>query len=95
MTAVVTKFPRVAMVWRTMMLKLDAFGKAVRKARGDMGVRSAAKEVGVSHATFSRVENGKEPDLETFARICRWLRRDPRYFLGLGRIEPVKPRGDR
>jgi hypothetical protein len=23
------------------------------------------------------------PDLETFAKICRWLERDPREFLGI------------
>ncbi len=48
-----------------------------------MGVREAAKEVGVSAATLSRVENGKLPDLETFGKICRWLGEDPAIFLGL------------
>jgi transcriptional regulator with XRE-family HTH domain len=48
-----------------------------------MGVREAAREVGVSPATLSRVENGKLPDLETFGKICRWLGENPSQFLGL------------
>jgi hypothetical protein len=31
------------------------------------------------------------PDLETFAKICRWLDRDPREFLGLGETEAETP----
>ncbi len=27
------------------------------------------------------------PDLETFAKICRWLERDPREFLGFTPID--------
>ncbi len=59
--------------------------------RGGRGVRSAAADVGVSPATLSRVENGHMPDLETFAKICRWLDRDPREFLGLGESEADLP----
>ena len=45
--------------------------------------RATALEAGVSTATFSRVENGHMPDLETFAKLCTWLQRDPRDFLGM------------
>jgi hypothetical protein len=31
------------------------------------------------------------PDLETFAKICKWLGRDPREFLGFDR-EDTSPR---
>ena len=31
------------------------------------------------------------PDLETFAKICRWLDRDPREFLGFEREEAAPP----
>ena len=51
--------------------------------RGTLGVRAAAKEIGISHATLSRVENGNVPDLATFASICRWLDEDPNQFLGM------------
>src|SRR5208282_1860751 len=47
------------------------------------GVRAAALDAGVSPATFSRVENGHMPDLQTFASLCKWLARDPREFLGM------------
>ena len=44
-------------------------------------MRSAARNIGVSPATLSRVENGKPPDLSTFERLCRWLGRNPTEFL--------------
>lgn len=44
-----------------------------------------ADEIGISPATLSRVERGKLPDLETFSKICRWLRIDPGEVLGVKR----------
>jgi transcriptional regulator with XRE-family HTH domain len=66
-----------------MPLPIEELGRLIAAKRGSRGVRSAAIDVGVSSATLSRVENGHMPDLETFAKICRWLDRDPREFLGL------------
>lgn len=68
-----------------MTLSIDELGRLIAAKRGSRGVRAAATEVGVGHATLSRVENGHMPDLETFAKICRWLQRDPSEFLGLER----------
>jgi transcriptional regulator with XRE-family HTH domain len=48
-----------------------------------------ALEAGVTHSTFSRVENEHMPDLETFAKLCKWLKRDPREFLGIEIAEAV------
>lgn len=62
---------------------MDQLGRLMLAKRGSRGVRAAAAEVGISSATFSRVENGHMPDLETFARICKWVDRDPNEFLGL------------
>jgi transcriptional regulator with XRE-family HTH domain len=45
----------------------------------------------ISAATLSRVENGHMPDLETFAKICRWLGKDPRDFLGFEKEESTEP----
>ena len=59
--------------------------------RGARGVRAAAAEAEISSATFSRVENGHMPDLETFAKICKWLGKDPREFLGFEREEAAPP----
>jgi len=67
-----------------MALPIAELGRLITFKRGALGIRAAAAEVGVSQATLSRVENGHMPDLETFAKICKWLERDPREFLGLG-----------
>lgn len=66
-----------------MSLSIDEFGRLIAAKRGSRGVRAAAADVGVSPATLSRVENGHLPDLETFAKLCRWLERDPSEFLGI------------
>ena len=66
-----------------MPLSIDDFGRLLAKKRGRRGVRAAALDAGVSSATFSRVENGHMPDLQTFANLCAWLGRDPREFLGM------------
>lgn len=66
-----------------MPLPIGELGRLLRAKRGNRGVRAAATEADVSTATYSRVENGNMPDLETFAKLCRWLERDPREFLGM------------
>ena len=38
-----------------------------------MGVREAAKTIGISHATLSRIENGKPTDGQTLWRVLVWL----------------------
>src|ERR1700689_1828917 len=69
-----------------MGLSIGDFGRLLAAKRGSRGVRATALEAGVSTATFSRVENGHMPDLETFAKLCIWVQRDPKEFLG---IEPA------
>lgn len=66
-----------------MTLSIAELGRLIAAKRGSRGIRAAAIEVGISQATLSRVENGHMPDLATFAKICKWLDRDPREFLGL------------
>ena len=52
--------------------KLAALLKTRRAGRG---LREVAEEIGgVSASTLSRLEQGNMPDLETFARLCAWLR---------------------
>jgi transcriptional regulator with XRE-family HTH domain len=68
-----------------MTLRLSELAALVRERRGALGVRAAAAEVGISSATFSRIENGQMPDLETFAKVCSWLNVDPGEFLGTER----------
>jgi transcriptional regulator with XRE-family HTH domain len=75
-----------------MTLPIEELGRLIAAKRAERGVRAAAIDVGISHATLSRVENGHMPDLETFAKICRWLDRDPREFLGIEVQENAVPR---
>lgn len=66
-----------------MTLSIEKLGELIVERRGTLGVRAAAKEIGISAATLSRVENGNVPDLATFAAICQWLDEDPNQFLGM------------
>jgi transcriptional regulator with XRE-family HTH domain len=69
---------------------MEELGLRVKQKRGAMGIREAAKEVGVSPATLSRVEAGKQPDLSTFEKLCKWLDVDPNTLLGVKKSSPAK-----
>lgn len=71
---------------------IEALARRIREKRAGTGIREAAKEVDVSAATLSRVENKKIPDLETFGKICRWLGDDPAIYLGLPSVRAEAPR---
>lgn len=64
-------------------IKIQQLAQHIQARRAGKGVREAAKEVGVSPATLSRVENCNIPDLETFGKICHWLQEDPAIYLGM------------
>lgn len=64
------------------MMTLESLGRLVTKKRGERGIRAAAKEIGISPSTLSRVENGHLPDLENFRKICVWLDIDPTSVVG-------------
>lgn len=55
------------------MFTLENLGRLVQERRGTRGVREVAREIGISHATLSRVESGHLPDLENYQKICTWL----------------------
>ena len=61
---------------------LRTLGQLVGQKRGKVGIRATAREIGLSPATLSRVENGQMPDLANFTKICRWLEVDPARVLG-------------
>lgn len=63
--------------------QIERLARRIREHRAGKGIREAAKEIGVSAATLSRIENGNVPDLETFGRVCQWLHEDPAQYLGL------------
>ena len=63
-------------------LTLEQLGLLIKQKRGNKGLRKVAAEMNVSAATLSRVEAGKQPDLESFTKICAWLGVNPGEFLG-------------
>ena len=63
-------------------LSLRSLGRLVAEKRGKVGIRATAREIGLSPATLSRVENGQLPDLANFTKLCRWLELDPASVLG-------------
>lgn len=65
------------------------FSKLLSEKRGEKGVREFARELGISPATLSRIERGKLPDLETFAKLCSALKIDPGKIL---EVEISKPK---
>ncbi len=61
---------------------LETLGVVVREKRDKSKLRETAREIGIGPATLMRVENGRVPDIETFRKICIWLKTDPNSFLG-------------
>jgi transcriptional regulator with XRE-family HTH domain len=67
-------------------MPLEDLGRLVlaKRTKLGLGVRGAAKEIGISHPTLARVEKGFLPDLENYEKIRRWL--------GVGQeLAPPKP----
>lgn len=62
---------------------LESLGAIARGKRGDRKLRETAREIGIGPATLMRIESGRIPDVETFGKICKWLKRDPAEFLGI------------
>jgi len=61
---------------------LESLGAAVREKRGERKLRETAQEIGVGTATLMRIESGRIPDVETFGKVCKWLKWDPAELLG-------------
>ena len=70
-------------------MNIELLAESILRKRSIKGLREAAKEIGVSSATLSRVENKKVPDLATFGKICAWLGEDPSIYLGLVQSNPA------
>lgn len=47
----------------------------------ELSMDVACKEIGISKATLSRVENGNMPDLLTFFKIVKWLGTDIKEYI--------------
>jgi len=72
-------------------MSLLRLGSLLRERRGGRGVRDAAREIGISAATLSRVEAGKLPDLLTFRKLCTWLKIDPATILEIAEETGSQP----
>ena len=70
---------------------LRSLGELVARKRGKVGIRATAREIGLSPATLSRVENGQLPDLVNFTKICKWLDVDPASLLGFNPEDLDRP----
>lgn len=58
-------------------------GKRIREVRKKQGIKTEelAKKVGLSSTSFSAIERGERfPVLDTFMKICKELKVDPKYF---------------
>mgnify|MGYP005605451461 FL=1 len=56
-------------------LNSQLLASMIKTKRGKTGLRDTANEIGsISAATLSRVEQGNLPDVETFIRLCDWLK---------------------
>ncbi len=62
---------------------LESLGTLVKDTRGSRKLREVAAEIGISPATLMRIENGRTPDIGTFAKVCKWLKIDPRELMGV------------
>mgnify|MGYP001144799940 CR=1 FL=1 len=49
----------------------DALGAWRRE--NSLGIRAAAKMIGIGHNTLSRLENGKPCDADTMLTVINWL----------------------
>lgn len=64
-------------------MNINDLAPLVLRKRGNMGVRAAAKEIGISPSTLTRIEKGHVPDVGTLDKICKWLGEEPTKFTGL------------
>lgn len=68
-------------------MNIDDLAPLVLRRRGNMGVRAAAKEIGISPTTLTRIEKGNIPDVGTLQKICSWLGEEPAKFTGIGGLQ--------
>lgn len=74
-------------------LDTAGLGQMLRERRGSLSLRKAADEAGVSFSTFARVEDGSQPDLVSFTKLCAWLGLSPSQFftpVAARRQDPVE-----
>lgn len=68
-------------------MEIGELGRLLARKRGNMGVRAAAREIGISPSTLSRIEKGHVPDVGTLEKVCKWLGRETSQFTGIGNLQ--------
>lgn len=63
----------------------EVFGNHIRGKRkyNSISLDELAKELGISKATISRVENGKEPSINTALTLAHWYGTGLEYFINI------------
>ncbi len=59
--------------------RLSLLLKSTREYTG-LGLRDLSKQLGISPATLSRIENGKEPDINSLFVVCHYLKQPMHSF---------------
>ena len=54
-------------------VRLKIYGSVYKEQR-HIGLREFSSEIGISAATLSRIMREKQPDVETFFKLCKWLK---------------------
>lgn len=68
-------------------MNIEDLALLVLRHRGNMGVRAAANEIGISPTTLTRIEKGHIPDVATLEKVCAWLGEEPSTFNGIGNLQ--------
>lgn len=68
-------------------MEIKNLGPLLLKHRGNMGVRAAAKEIGISPTTLTRIEKGHVPDVGTLKKVCAWIGEETSEFTGVGELQ--------
>ena len=68
-------------------MQLDDLGRIVLQKQGSMGVRAAAKEIGISPTTLSKIVNGHIPDQVTLKKVCDWIGEEVTKFTAMGGLQ--------
>ena len=77
----------MSLIWHkiTVMVYDSAlFSKTIKLKRLielEIPIRKAATVICISSSTLCRIENGQIPDLLTYAKLCKWLKKDMNVFI--------------
>jgi len=74
------------MIFKIEQFRADLITKRVIER--DISMDEAAKEIGVSKPTLSRIENRKLCDIETFAKIVVWLNKSASDYFEASATNP-------